>query len=75
MYVYKISELIGIINAKHNNAENVSYAIKTAYVRNLIESFTNDDLFPKNNSITNKDLPGQVKSLKPFVYMIQCTNN
>ena len=74
LFNYK-GELIGIINAKHNNAENVSYAIKTAYVRNLIESFTNDDLFPKNNSITNKDLPGQVKSLKPFVYMIQCTNN
>lgn len=74
LFNYK-GELIGIVNAKHNNAENVSYAIKTAYVRNLIESFTNDDLFPKNNSITNKDLPNQVKSLKPFVYMIQCTKN
>lgn len=74
LFNYK-GELIGIINAKHTDAENVSYAIKTAYVRNLIESFTNDDLFPKNNFIANKDLPGQVKALKPFVYMILCTNN
>ncbi len=68
-------ELIGIINAKHTNAENASYAIKTTYVRNLIESFTNDNLFSTNNAITNKGLPEQVKCIKPFVYMIQCTNN
>lgn len=66
-------ELIGIINAKHKGAENVSYAIKTTYVRNLIESFTNDNLFMTSNSLIGKDLPSQVKSIKPFVYMIQCT--
>ena len=65
-------ELIGIINAKHTNAENVSYAIKTVYVRNLLESFTTDNLIPNTNKIKNGDLPYQVKTLKPFVYMIQC---
>ena len=68
-------ELIGIINAKHTNAENVSYAIKTSYVRNLTESFTNGNLFPTANLISSKDLPGQVKSIKPFVYMILCTKH
>lgn len=65
-------ELIGVINAKHTGAENASYAIKTTYVRNLIESFTNEDLLPTNNTIVTQDLPNQVKALKPFVYMIQC---
>ena len=65
-------ELIGVINAKHTGAENASYAIKTTYVRNLIESFTNEELFPTNNTISVQGLPDQVKVLKPFVYMIQC---
>mgnify|MGYP003472089509 FL=1 len=68
-------ELIGIINAKHKDAENASYAIKTAYVKNLVESFTNDNLFTTSNLIANKNLPTQVKLIKPFVYMIQCTNH
>lgn len=74
LFNYK-GELIGIINAKHKGAENVSYAIKTTYVRNLIESFTNDNLFNTNSTIRNYDLPNQVKSIKPFVYMIQCSAN
>jgi S1-C subfamily serine protease len=65
LFNYK-GELIGIINAKHTNAENVSYAIKTSYVRNLTESFTNVNLFPTANLISGKDLPGQVKSIKPL---------
>ena len=74
LFNYK-GELIGIINAKHSNAENVSYAIKSSYIKNLIESFTNDNLFPTNNIISDKNLSYQVKSLTPFVYIIQCTNN
>lgn len=65
-------ELIGIINAKHTGAENVSYAIKTSYVRNLIESFTNDAITPSNNKLSGNDLPEQVKQIKPYVYLIQC---
>lgn len=65
-------ELIGIINAKHTGAENVSYAIKTSYVRNLIESFTNDVITPNNNILSEKELPEQVKQIKPYVYLIQC---
>lgn len=68
-------ELIGIINAKHTEAENASYAIKTAYVRNLVESFTNDNLFPLRNTLINSDLPNQVKSVKPFIYMILCSQH
>ena len=74
LFNYK-GELIGIINAKHKDAENASYAIKTVYVKNLIESFTTETLLEINNLMINKDLPNQVKLLKPFVYMIQCTQN
>lgn len=71
LFNYK-GELIGIINAKHTGAENVSYAIKTSYVRNLIESFTNDVITPNNNMLSGKELPEQVKQIKPYVYLIQC---
>jgi S1-C subfamily serine protease len=71
LFNYK-GELIGIINAKHTGAENVSYAIKTSYVRNLIESFTNDVITPNNNKLSGNDLPEQVKQIKPYVYLIQC---
>ena len=72
LFNYK-GELIGIINAKHKNAENANYAIKTSYVRNLIESFTNESLFPTTNTLSSKDLPKQVEALKPFVYLIMCS--
>ena len=38
--------LIGIVNAKHQGAENVGYAIKTSYLRNLMESATSQNFRP-----------------------------
>lgn len=66
--------LIGIVNAKHQGAENVGYAIKTSYLRNLMESVTSQNLLPTNNSISGQALTGKVKSVKNFVFMIKCSN-
>ena len=67
--------LIGIVNAKHKGAENVGYAIKTSYLKNLIESSTSSSILPNNNQIAGLPLTGKVKSLKNYVFMITCSNN
>lgn len=66
--------LIGIVNAKHKGAENVGYAIKTSYLRNLIESSLSSSILPNNNQIAGLPLTGKVKSLKNYVFMITCSN-
>lgn len=66
--------LIGIVNAKHRGAENVSYAIKASYLNNLVESASTLSLLPTNNSVSGMSLSNKVKSLKNFVFMITCSN-
>ncbi len=66
--------LIGIVNAKHNEAENVGYAIKTSYLQNLIESSISSPILPYNKQLANLALTEKVKRLKNFVFMIKCSN-
>ena len=67
--------LIGIVNAKHRGAENVSYAIKASYLNNLVESASSISLLPSNNSVSGMSLSNKVKSLRNFVFMITCSNS
>ncbi|MBF1545110.1 MAG: trypsin-like peptidase domain-containing protein [Prevotella salivae] len=64
--------LIGIVNAKLNGAENVGYAIKASYLDNLAD---NTSLMPQNNTIYKMPLSNKVKSLKNFVFMITCSSS
>lgn len=66
--------LVGIVNAKHKGAENVGYAIKTSYLKNLIESSISTSILPNNNQTSGLPLTGKVKSLKNYVFMISCSN-
>jgi hypothetical protein len=66
--------IIGIVSAKHRGAENVGYAIKASYLRNLMESAMTINIFPQNNKIANYKLSDKVKSIKNFVYYITCSN-
>lgn len=66
--------LIGVVNAKHKGAENVGYAIKTSYLKNLIESSISTSILPSNNQIAGLPLTSKVKSLKNCVFMIICSN-
>lgn len=63
--------LIGIVNAKHTGAENVGYAIKLTYLRNLIESCNDKIAFNYNNSISSLTLAEKVKKITPFVYLVR----
>ncbi len=66
--------LIGIVSSKHKGAENVGYAIKASYLRNLMESSLTEDVLPTNNSVSSLPLTGKVKKVKDFVYFIECSS-
>lgn len=64
--------LIGIVSAKHTEAENVSYAIKASYLRNLMESAMEDNILPQTNKIAGYKLSDKVKQIRNYVYFITC---
>lgn len=66
--------LIGIVNAKHKDAENVGYAIKASYLNNLVESVTSSSILPSNNTVSTMNLTNKVKNLEKFVFVIVCSN-
>lgn len=67
----KDGSLIGITNAGIPDAQNVGYAIKASYLRNLIESAPVRIHTPTNNTISNLSLPDKVKKLTPYVVLIK----
>ena len=66
--------LIGVVSAKHAGAENVGYAIKASYLRNLTGSSITEDVLPANNLVSSLPLTGKVKKVKDFVYFIECSS-
>lgn len=71
----KNGTLIGIVNAKYTGAENVGYAIKMSYLRNLIESYTTEPLMPASDSLSSLTRSEQIKILKNYVFFIECTDS
>jgi len=68
----KHGELIGIINAKHTEAENASYAIKSNYLLNLFNLLDTKPELSGQNELEGLPLSEQVKIIKKFVYIIEC---
>ena len=66
--------IVGIVNAKHKGAENVSYAIKTCYLKNLIESSISTSILPNSNQTAGLSLTDKVKSIKNYIFLISCSN-
>ena len=66
--------IVGVVCAKHTDAENASYAIKTSYLKNLVESVASPTILPTVSTISGKELKEQVKQSRNFVYMIKCSN-
>jgi len=66
-----LGNLIGIINAKHIGVENVTYAIKVSYLKNLIDLLPTTPSINNTNSLTPLSLTEQVKLLNKFVYIIE----
>ena len=66
--------VIGIVSAKHQGAENVGYAIKTSYLKNLMESAVSTNILPRTNKMAGQNLSGKVKQAQNYVYYITCSS-
>jgi S1-C subfamily serine protease len=66
----KAGNVIGVVCAKHRDAENVGYAIKANYVKNLIEMLPESITLPQTNVLVGKSLPEQVKLASKAVCVI-----
>lgn len=62
--------IIGVVQAKHRQAENAGYAIKSSYIRNLVDMLPLSISFPQTNLLNGKTLPNQVELAQKFVCLI-----
>lgn len=69
----KNGNIIGIINAKYEGAENVGYAVKSSYICNLIESLDKKSIIPQSHDLNYKPLNEMVKKIKNYVFLIKCS--
>jgi S1-C subfamily serine protease/antitoxin component YwqK of YwqJK toxin-antitoxin module len=67
--------LVGItssaLNKEYFNSENVNYAIKTTYLKNLIDVMPESIKLPNNIEIYNKPLTEKIKLLSDFIPIIR----
>jgi len=65
--------LIGVNSAKirADVADNVSYAIKTSYLKNLIDVLPTTLVLPNDKSIMNKTLTEKIKIISDYVVLIR----
>lgn len=63
--------IVGITNAGVPDAQNVGYAIKTSYLRNLIDVAPESITLPTQNSISGLSFTEKIKRLTPYVVLIK----
>lgn len=64
-------QLIGLINARFENGDNVSYGIKLNYIKNLIELMPENVETPSSNNIAALSLEEKLKVLTNYVVLIK----
>mgnify|MGYP001293421574 CR=1 FL=1 len=67
----KSGNLIGVVNAKHVQAESATYAVKSNYLISLLESLPTTITLQKVNGLVGKNLTDQVKMIRNFVFIIE----
>lgn len=67
----KQGNIVGITNAGIPDAQNVGYAIKTSYLKNLIDVAPTTITLPANNSISGLSFTEKIKRLTPYVVLIK----
>lgn len=63
--------LVGITSGGVPSAQNVDYAIKSIYLKNLIDSAPIPIELPHGIDLTNKELTDLVKVLSPYIVLIR----
>ena len=67
--------VIGIVCAKHADAENANYAIKVSYLYSLVNSSGLGIKMADGNRVKSKSLSQMVKQVKPYVYLVECSSH
>lgn len=67
----KQGNLVGITNAGVPDAQNVGYAIKSSYLRNLADAAPIAITLPATNSISELSFTEKIKRLTPYVVLIK----
>ena len=57
-------EIVGIVSAKHTQAEKASYAIKTNYLKSLVSVVDEEISISKTNKLTSLNLSQQVQLVR-----------
>lgn len=68
-------DVVGIVNAKHRQADNASYAIKSPYLHLFVQNGVGDDAIPTNRKLLGLSLTDKVKAIKQFVFIIYASTN
>ena len=63
--------LVGITNAGVPDAQNVGYAIKASYLRNLVDVSPVPFVLPSNNTISGLSFTEKIKKISPYVVLIK----
>jgi S1-C subfamily serine protease len=64
-------QLIGLINASVEQTDNVSYAIKLNYIKNIIELLPESISLPSDVSLLNLSIEEKIKALTVYVALIK----
>ena len=67
--------VIGILSSGVPSLQNVGYAVKAAYLMELLRTKSLESALPTSNQIKSLPIPEKVKSIKPFVYFLLCTSS
>lgn len=65
--------VIGVVCAKHADAENANYAVKVSYLFSLVNS-SNLGIKLADNKVNENKISSIVKKVKSFVYLIECSS-
>lgn len=71
----KDGNVIGVVCAKHTDAENAGYAIKVSYLYHLVVNSGIGIKLANNSKMGSGSLSKKVKLAKPFVYRIECSSH
>ncbi len=63
--------LVGITNAGVPDAQNVGYAIKASYLRNLVDVSPVPFVLPSHNAISGLSFTEKIKKISPYVVLIK----
>jgi S1-C subfamily serine protease len=64
-------QLVGVVNAVVNSTDNVSYAIKINYFKNLIDLLPTTVVLPNTEMTANTAVEEKIKKLSPYVVYVK----